>query len=138
MFKLSSMWKLQKMLCVNGIARIIKELQCCCYKSNIPHQHRTNFAKILEPPPNSRCQKGDIQQVPHILGTTTQNLVTQVTWHQGFVHLWSTLILSIANVNSVCGVTPPIPTVFISRTGTTLPYLNKTLYSWNKNCVIHD
>jgi len=93
------------MLCVNGMARIITELQHCCCKSNAPHQHCTNFAKILEPPQNSRCQKGNLKQVPQILGTTTQNLVTQVTWHQGFVHPWSTLILSVVDVNSVWSYT---------------------------------
>jgi hypothetical protein len=69
--------------------QIIRELQCCYPKCDAPHQQCTNFAKILEPPQNSRCQKGNIKQVPQIFGNTTQNLVTQVTWHQGFVHPWS-------------------------------------------------
>jgi hypothetical protein len=47
-------------VCVNGMTKIIKGLQCCCHKSNAPHQQCTNFAKILEPPQNSRCPNGNI------------------------------------------------------------------------------
>ena len=96
------MWKQYQMLCVNGMARIIKN----CFAVAIRVMLHTSSADILQNSwshlKTSRRQKGNMKQVPQILDTTAQNSVAQVTWHQGFVQPWSTLILSIADVNSVC------------------------------------
>jgi hypothetical protein len=91
-------------------------------------QKRTEFRATEEPPPKSRRQKGDMQQLTH---STLQNLICTATWRPELVHPCPSVAICFALHQTNClkppffGRSRPLSFWRVSRrTVTSLPPLS--------------